>query len=354
VPIRFFWRDCGDNALSDETGNILYVGLRVYDWDGTELTDPTQFGITGPRNLEDGECYVTMTTDPKNQPLAAILFQDGGIKIICVDDIDDRGDVNLNGIAYEVADAVVFTNYFIVGMNAFTIVPGNPAAQVAATDVNADGTPLSVADLVYLIRIIVGDALPYAKLTPSEPIDIGYNGRVIDLRGSTDVGAALFVFDNEVIPTLSDNASHMNIKYGHVDGMTRVLVYSMERGALSAGDVLNIEGEANLVGVEAADYFGAPLEVEKTVIVPTEFALNQNYPNPFNPETVIELALPVASDWSIAIFNVSGQKVKEFSGVSEAGVVQIIWDATDAASGLYFYKATAGQFSATKKMVLLK
>jgi hypothetical protein len=354
VPIRFFWRDCGDNAMSDETGNILYVGLRVFDWDGSELTDPTQFGITGPMNVEDDECYVTMTTDPKNQPLAAILFQNGGIKIICVDDIDDRGDVNLNGIAYEVADAVVFTNYFIVGLNAFTIVPDNPAAQIAATDVNADGTPLSVADLVYLIRIIVGDALPYAKLTPSEPVDIGYNGQIVDLRGSTDVGAALFVFDSEVIPTLSDNASHMNIKYGHVDGMTRVLVYSMERGALSAGDILNIDGEANLVGVEAADYFGAPLEVEKTVVVPTEFALRQNYPNPFNPETVIELALPVASDWSIAIFNVSGQKVKEFSGVSEAGVVQVVWDATDAASGLYFYKATAGQFSATKKMVLLK
>lgn len=347
VPIRFFWRDCGDNTLSDETGNILFLGLHVYDFEGTEITDPVEFGYSGPM----ADCYDTVSTDPFKAPLGAILFKNGGIKIICVDQIDDRGDVNLNGILYEVADAVVFTNYFIVGLSAFTI---NVDGQRAATDVNADGTPLSVADLVYLIRIIVGDALPYAKLTPSEPIDIGYNGSVIDLRGSTDVGAALFVFDNEVIPTLSDNASHMNIKYGHVDGMTRVLVYSMEHGALSAGDILNIDGKANLVGVEAADYFGAPLEVEKTIIVPTEFALRQNYPNPFNPETVIELALPVASDWSIAIFNVSGQKVKEFSGVSEAGVVQIVWDATDAASGLYFYKATAGQFSATKKMVLLK
>jgi hypothetical protein len=347
IPIRFFWRDCTDNVLSDTTGEKLYVGLRVFDWDGTELTDNTQFGITGPMQY----CYDTVSTDPFKAPLAAILFQDGGIKIICIDDIDDRGDVNLNGIPYEVGDAVTLTNYFIYGMSAFTI---NADGQTAASDVNADGHPLSVADLVYLIRIIVGDALPYAKLVPSDPISVAYNGQVVDLRGSTDVGAALFVFDDEVVPSLADQASHMQIKYAHVDGRTNVLVYSMERGYLSAGTALNIEGQANLVAVEAADYFGVPLEVEKTINVPTEFALHQNYPNPFNPETKIELALPVASDWSISIYNVSGQKVKEFSGTSEAGTVQVVWDATETASGIYFYKAIAGNFTDTKKMVLLK
>jgi len=346
VPIRFYWRDCGDNTLSDESGNILFLGLHVYDFEGTEITDPVEFGYSGPM----ADCYDTVSTDPFKAPLGAVLFQNGGIKIICVDQIDDRGDVNLNGILYEVADAVVFTNYFIVGMNAFTI---NQAGQMAATDINADGTPLSVADLVYLIRIIVGDALPYAKLSPSDPIKVGFNGSVVDLDANTEVGAALFVFDNEVVPTLADNASHMDIKYGFVNGTTRVLVYSMEYGALGAGNVLNIEGNANLIDVEAADYYGAPVEVDRTV-VPTEFALHQNYPNPFNPETVIGLALPVASNWNIAIFNVSGQLVKEFSGYSEAGVVQVTWDASNVASGMYFYKATTDQFSATKKMVLLK
>ena len=355
VPIRFFWIDCGDNTISDETGEILYVAKDIYDHDGTLLTDPLQFGIHGPLNLPVGECYITtIATNAKAQPLMAILFQNGGIKITCIDEIDDRGDVNLNGIAYEVADAVVFTNYFIKGMSAFTFVPN--VGQVAATDVNADGTPLSVADLVYLIRIIVGDALPinYPKLTPSAPIDVAFNGSIVDLRGTTDVGAALFVFDREIIPTLTDNANYMDIKYGHINGGTHVLVYDMKHRSLSAGNVLSIEGEANLVGVEAADYFGAPLEVEKTIIVPTEFALLQNYPNPFNPETVIGLALPVASDWNMAIYNVSGQLVKEFSGYSEAGTIQITWDATNVASGIYFYKATTDQFSATKKMVLLK
>lgn len=358
VPIRFYWRDCGDNTMSDISGNSLYLANQVIDpvW-GLLMApgDDLEYGYYGPAD----DCYEVVQHGrppdlPFKGPLGGIVYENGGIKIICIVDIDDRGDVNLNGIDYEVADAVVFTNYFIVGMAAFTI---NPAGQMAATDVNADGTPLSVADLVYLIRIIIGDALPYAsaiKLTPGDPINVGFNGDIVDLRGTTDVGAALFVFDREITPTLTDNANHMTIRYGYMNGRTNVLVYSMEHRSLSAGDILSIEGKANLVDVEAADYFGAPLTVDKTIIVPTEFALLQNYPNPFNPETVVGLALPVASNWNIAIYNVSGQLVKEFSGYSEAGVVQVTWDATDVASGMYFYKATTDQFSATKKMVLLK
>jgi len=95
-------------------------------------------------------------------------------------------------------------------------------------------------------------------------------------------------------------------------------------------------------------------EITKTVVLPTEFSLGQNYPNPFNPSTSIELALPVASNYVLDIYNIAGQKVETFSGYSEAGIVNIIWDAADAASGVYFYKVNAGSFEATKKMVLIK
>jgi hypothetical protein len=88
--------------------------------------------------------------------------------------------------------------------------------------------------------------------------------------------------------------------------------------------------------------------------LPTEFALEQNFPNPFNPATNIELALPRASKWNISIYNVVGQRVEEFSGYSEAGTVKVNWDASSYSSGMYFYKATAGDFSDTKKMMLLK
>jgi hypothetical protein len=353
IPIRFFWYDCGDNALSDVTGNILFLGMKVYDFEMTEITDPVLYGFTGPA----ADCYDTVSTDPFKAPLGGVLFKNGCIKIICTEDIDDRGDVNLNGIANEVADAVVFTNYFIQGLSAFTV---NIDGQIAATEVNGDGIALSVADLIYLIKVIIGDAIALPKLTPGDPVKFTTNGVDVSLASETAIGGALFVFDGEVTPRLADNAGHMELMYGYTDGMTRVLVHGgLTRGeSISSGSILHIEGDANLVAIEASDANGAIVEVEKIVNLPTEFALKQNYPNPFNPSTTMGLALPVASEWTLTIYNVSGQKVKEFSGASEAGFVPVVWDASNVASGMYFYKLNAvsqeGVFSATKKMLLLK
>jgi hypothetical protein len=350
VPIRFYWLDCGDNTLASEDGNWLYLGTRVFEFTGVEFGDPAIFGYSGPAD----SCFDTVyskTQEFKNAPLGAIVFRNGGVDIICTDSIDARGDVNLNGIANEIGDAIVFTNYFISGLGAFTI---NVDGQIAATEINGDGRPLSVADLVYLIRVIVGDATALPKPIPDAVASFYTDGQTVRVESPVTLGAALLVFNGEAYPTLAGNASNMEIKYGHVNGTTRVLVYSMDHNALNSGDVININGAATLVSVEASDYNGAILETNKTFALPTEFALSQNYPNPFNPTTSVDLALPVASNWTIAIFNVSGQKVAEFSGFSEAGTVTVNWNADNVASGLYFYKATAGSFSATKKMVLLK
>jgi hypothetical protein len=288
----------------------------------------------------------------KNATLGAIIFQNGGFDIICSKDIDDRGDINLNGLKNEIGDAVVFTNYFIYGLAAFTI---NIEGQTAATDVNADGIVLSVADLVYLVRVIVGDAAPYAKTNPDQMATFHSDGNVVTVETPVEIGAALLVFNGQVYPTLGEAANGMEIKYGYRDGMTRVLVYSFEQGrAINSGALLNLSGQGSLVSIEAADYNGYALTTNKNYQLPTAFALSQNYPNPFNPTTTIELSLPTASNWTVTIYNVTGQKVADFSGHSEAGIVPITWNADNMPSGLYFYKVQADKFSATKKMVLLK
>ncbi len=88
--------------------------------------------------------------------------------------------------------------------------------------------------------------------------------------------------------------------------------------------------------------------------LPAEFALSQNYPNPFNPTTTIELALPVASDYSLSIYNIAGQVVETFAGHADAGYLKVEWNAQRLASGIYLYKMEAGSYTDTKKMVLLK
>ena len=89
-------------------------------------------------------------------------------------------------------------------------------------------------------------------------------------------------------------------------------------------------------------------------LIPTNFSLAQNYPNPFNPATSISFSLPMTSDYTLTIFNVSGQTIQTFEGTEQAGEVIVEWDAGNLASGIYFYRLDAGAFSETKKMVLLK
>ncbi len=94
---------------------------------------------------------------------------------------------------------------------------------------------------------------------------------------------------------------------------------------------------------------------DKTANLPNAFALGQNYPNPFNPTTQIRFALPEDSHVTLVVFNGAGQKVATLiDDNAPAGFHTVDLDAGNLASGVYFYKITAGQFTQTKKMVLLK
>ena len=94
--------------------------------------------------------------------------------------------------------------------------------------------------------------------------------------------------------------------------------------------------------------------------LPTEFALAQNYPNPFNPTTEINFDLPKDAFVRLSVFNILGQEVTSLvAGELPAGNHQVMWDGTDSdggsvASGIYFYRISAENFSASKKMLLLK
>jgi flagellar hook assembly protein FlgD len=95
-------------------------------------------------------------------------------------------------------------------------------------------------------------------------------------------------------------------------------------------------------------------------MLPKGFELAQNYPNPFNPTTTINFSLPAASDARLDIYNVIGERVTTLiNEFLPAGRYQITWngrltDGAQAPSALYLYRLEAGDFSQTRKMLLVK
>ena len=137
-------------------------------------------------------------------------------------------------------------------------------------------------------------------------------------------------------------------------------------------------GETYFVKVLARTYFGDSLwcsnvtgfyihpnatDIEGHEEIPTEFSLAQNYPNPFNPETNIEFTIPSGNSnvfLEIKVYNFLGQLVKILVSESlSSGTHSVKWNGKNEAgrqmpSGIYFYTISAGNYTNTKKMILLR
>jgi beta-galactosidase len=88
---------------------------------------------------------------------------------------------------------------------------------------------------------------------------------------------------------------------------------------------------------------------------PKEYILQQNHPNPFNPSTAIAFSIPVAGNVSVTIYDILGKEVARLVNEHmEAGTYSRTWEASRFPSGLYFYQIRSGNFTDTKKMVLVK
>jgi len=89
--------------------------------------------------------------------------------------------------------------------------------------------------------------------------------------------------------------------------------------------------------------------------IPDKFFLSQNYPNPFNPRTIINYELGITNEVIIKVYDVLGNEVANLVNENKlAGIYEVEFDGSGFASGIYFYKLEAGEFSETKRMVLLK
>ncbi|MFQ5499166.1 MAG: PKD domain-containing protein [Candidatus Zixiibacteriota bacterium] len=128
----------------------------------------------------------------------------------------------------------------------------------------------------------------------------------------------------------------------HIDGVATYpeITFEGEGSRVRLGALSTSEGDGNAL--------------------PTSYSLAQNYPNPFNPTTVISFTLPTTGHVELSVYNVLGQKIRTLAaGEMTVGEHQVTWDATDdggneVSTGMYFYRLETGDFSETRKMVLMK
>ncbi|MCP4706213.1 MAG: T9SS type A sorting domain-containing protein [candidate division Zixibacteria bacterium] len=172
-------------------------------------------------------------------------------------------------------------------------------------------------------------------------------GEKTDLTpGEGEIAKLIFRVDDLSLETLELSTVSM-------EGHSPMFVYT---------EVVNGEGQTM---VSTPEFSGAIIALADGVrdepgVVPVSFALLQNAPNPFNPTTNIAFDLPAASQVRLEILNVLGQRVKTLvDEVREAGSHSVTWDGRDdygtsTASGVYFYRISAGENQAVKKMMMLK
>jgi hypothetical protein len=116
------------------------------------------------------------------------------------------------------------------------------------------------------------------------------------------------------------------------------------------GDVIRIYNFVRLVrGGSVSDVN------ENKTSFPDQYELKQNYPNPFNPNTKIKYSVPQASQVQIKVFDVLGNEIETLiNEEKQVGTYEITWYAEGLPSGVYFYQLIAGEYTAIKKMILLK
>lgn len=135
--------------------------------------------------------------------------------------------------------------------------------------------------------------------------------------------------------------------YAKQNGLAGVMIWALGQDVLNnAQPLLEAVGRAMLTGTRVDSEKGRPAK---------NFALFSNFPNPFNPATTIAFDLEHDLPVKLSVYNLSGELVAVLkNGMAVRGRNAVTWQAAGFASGVYFYKLEAGQFSETRKMILTR
>jgi hypothetical protein len=205
-------------------------------------------------------------------------------------------------------------------------------------------------------KAAIGTVATMAELTEIVPVELlaftgSINGSEVQLLWST--ASELNNLGFEIERSINDQNNFVTV--GFVDGKGS----STEINYYSFIDHPQVSGVNQLYyRLKQVDFDGSFCYsdvVNVSYDVPAEFVLSQNYPNPFNPSTRINYFIPEESFVSIKVYDFLGREVKTLVNETKSiGSYEIVFDASELPSGTYFYTLIAENFSATRKMILIK
>ena len=145
------------------------------------------------------------------------------------------------------------------------------------------------------------------------------------------------------------------------EAMPDTATYSYEAMTSTEGPSFIIVGvtddDSSSIQIDELWYNERPagLGISDEAPIASRYELGQNYPNPFNPTTHIRFNIPETANAKLTVFNVMGEEVATLvNGVMQAGGHTVSWNAASMPTGVYFYQLESGNFSQTKKLLLVK
>ncbi|TKJ40725.1 hypothetical protein CEE37_07110 [candidate division LCP-89 bacterium B3_LCP] len=321
---------------------------------GIDLTGVVQDTITGPLYLHTALAY-----DPQTDHFFACddtsnileIDRDGAIQQTI------GHDLHVSGLAWHPEDED--------GMKLYIFSQDGTPAGLRVSKVNPDnGEPLFVTDLIGASGEIAGGATISGSIDPDRWCFVGM------IQGVSD--RVQYISLNAYAPWFDIDPPGGTI----LPGDALIAMVTLDAAQVPPGDY-----EVNMLIQHNAPQddilIPVSLTVEPTAVelppalpaVPNDFAVMPAYPNPFNPTAVISFQLPVTSLVKLEVFDITGRNVgatlcgRPVSGSHRGlplqdwyppGTHRISFDGSGLASGIYIYRLTAGKFSASGKMVLMK
>lgn len=155
----------------------------------------------------------------------------------------------------------------------------------------------------------------------------------------------------EEITLTGSGVNSSNVMYRFLTKTGESVNVTLADGVTANSGTVNISAVSWTTG----DGTSVPTSVKEITGLPSNYTLSQNYPNPFNPSTQIQFSIPEQGYVSLKVFNTLGKEVAELVNQNlSARNYSVDFNASTLSSGIYFYTITTNNFSATKKMILVK